>query len=137
MNDEELHLLANLRHLKGMDAKHLGKGIHEALTHWTMDRVWKRYATIDFHVEYHEETASGECDLLGDLRGDGRRLDYYEMKSHHCPEALDRALKQFRRASRTYPGVDWRFIYVTPEQVKLYHSYELERPGFRSRSKYR
>jgi hypothetical protein len=62
--------------------------------------------------------SDGELDILA-YRGNVRT--YYEVKSHYSPISYIKATEQFKRAQRTFPGFDWKFVFVSPELTKRVH----------------
>jgi hypothetical protein len=75
------------------------------------------YKTKKF-VEYKKRGMAGELDVVAFRRG---RCVYYEYKSRDCPQAWNRAVKQFERANKALtPQYDMRFVYVTPTRIARY-----------------
>ena len=76
-----------------------------------------RYYSIDRNLHYDVRGLQGEFDVLG-VRHNGTHV-YFEYKCHHSSKKYSGVCKQFRRAKKAFPQYDWRFVYVTPQKIKL------------------
>lgn len=88
-------------------------GVHEA----TVDslvaalRANGEFTDIGVHVEYHTERVDGEMDVYARRKG---AHCYFEVKSSLHPRSVSRAMEQFDRVRKAYPGKVWEFYLVAP-----------------------
>lgn len=98
---------------------------HEKIVTATLERLLanQSYDLVIADVPYQGWNGAGQLDILT-IRDE--YAHYYEIKSHFTDAATKKAVQQFERVQKNFPGQKWKYILVTPElvcQVRIPYSF--------------